>query len=107
MNYHTNAAAVNRSLILEIADYYAMCMMYFEKAKIMKVDMENLRNKRRKIDYIEDVLHNALDEMDYFIISNEVIKGKRGTWYLGYLSTSTYYRHRAKAYANFLSCLDQ
>ena len=47
----------------------------------------------------------SLDEDDRFIIENEVLLGKKGKWFLGYFSSSCYYKHRKKAYANFLRCL--
>ena len=54
----------------------------------------------------ENVIFNILDDEDRFIIQNEVILNKKGPWYEGYLPSSTYYRHRKKAYANFLSCFN-
>ena len=47
-----------------------------------------------------------LDEKERFIIQKEVIEGETGTWYLDYFSMPSYYRHRKKAYAEFLRCLD-
>jgi hypothetical protein len=46
-----------------------------------------------------------LDEEDRFIIEKEVVEGKRGNWFLGYYSPASYYRHRNRAYSNFLRCL--
>lgn len=50
---------------------------------------------------------NDLDDNSKFIIHNEVILGKKGGWYYGLLSTPTYYRHRNKAYSDFLEYLEQ
>ena len=36
----------------------------------------------------------------------EVIEQENGHWYLEYFSTPSYYRHRRKAYKEFLRCLD-
>lgn len=47
----------------------------------------------------------SLPERDQFIIHNEVILGKRGKWYMGYMSQATYYRHRKQAYKNFIERL--
>ena len=47
----------------------------------------------------------SLSERDHFIIFNEVILGKRGKWYMGYMSQATYYRHRKEAYKNFIERL--
>ena len=47
----------------------------------------------------------SLPERDQFIIHNEVILGKRGKWYMGYMSQATYYRHRKEAYKNFIERL--
>ena len=56
------------------------------------------------IAHIENVI-DSLEEDDRFIIEKEVIEGKRGNWYLDYFSASSYYRHRNRAYMNFLRCL--
>ena len=47
----------------------------------------------------------SLSERDHFIIFNEVILGKRGKEYMGYMSQATYYRHRKEAYKNFIERL--
>lgn len=53
------------------------------------------------------LIMNDLDEASKFIIKNEVVLGKKGTWYYGYLSVPTYYRHRNKAYKDFLEYMEQ
>ena len=63
-----------------------------------------LESSRLNVYHIEHVV-SCLNDNDRFIIDNEVIKGKRGNWYYGYMSTATYYKHRKRAYSNFLSSL--
>jgi len=47
-----------------------------------------------------------LEDNERFIIQNEVIEGKKSEWYLGFLSSSTYYRHAKSAYIKFLNILE-
>ena len=56
---------------------------------------------RFNVYHIEKVVE-SLNEDDRLIISNEVLSGKKGNWYLEYMSAPTYYRHRKQAYANFV-----
>lgn len=86
---------------------------YLNSKRILRENELGLRNSaerylepyRLNVYHIEQVV-NALNDNDRFIIDNEVIKGKRGNWYYEYMSTSTYYKHRKKAYSNFLSSLN-
>lgn len=64
----------------------------------------SLESYRFNVYHIEHVV-SCLCDNDRFIIDNEVIKGKRGNWYYEYMSSATYYKHRKKAYSNFLSSL--
>ena len=107
MIYSVEDKSVNRKLVNEIAEAYAYFKNYIEKYRLVSNMADDIKNKKQKINTIEGVTYDLLDENDFFIISNEVLKGKKGNWYLGYLSPSTYYRQRAKAYANFLSCLER
>ena len=107
MIYRVENKSVNQKLVNEIAEAYAYFKQYIERYKLVSNMSDDINNKKKKINTIEGVTYDLLDEDDFFIISNEVLKGKKGNWYLGYLSTSTYYRQRAKAYANFLSCLER
>lgn len=59
----------------------------------------------RKIVYHIEYVVAYMNEIDKLIIENEVLKGKRGKWYRGIMSTPSYYRYREKAYSNFLRCL--
>jgi hypothetical protein len=52
-----------------------------------------------------DMTYECLNEADKLIIRNELMEGRRGDWFKSYLSPSAYYRHRKRAYENFLHCL--
>lgn len=67
---------------------------------------EDILAAKRLLDKIYLII-NDLDDDSKFIIHNEVVLGKKGNWYFGFLSTPTYYRHRCKAYADFLDYLEQ
>ena len=66
----------------------------------------DLKNARKIKGHIETVIR-YLDDRSRFIIYNEVIEGKRGTWYLDYFSTTCYYRSRRNAYHDFLTALNR
>lgn len=67
---------------------------------------EQLENARKLIKKV-NLIMNDLDESSKFIIKNEIVLGKKGSWYFGYLSVPTYYRHRNKAYKAFLEYMEQ
>jgi len=67
-----------------------------EEAYLPENEREDLTNSRIICNRIEESAR-YLSENDRFIIDNEVIQGKKGKWYMGYLSESTYYRHARKA----------
>lgn len=67
---------------------------------------EQLDYARRLLKKVSLIM-NDLDDSSKFIIKNEVILGKRGAWYCGFLSVPTYYRHRNKAYKDFLEYMEQ
>lgn len=96
----------NKVIVAELAQSYLLCKLYIERSEYDDVDEKTLIIKKRIRYYIENIIFNILNERDRFIIQNEVLLNKKGQWYQGYLSIATYYRHRKKAYANFLSCLD-
>ncbi len=73
-------------------------------SQLFHYDRLILSQHRRIVAHIENVAE-SLDERDRFIIQKEVIEGNLGNWYLDYFSTSSYYRHRKKAYNEFLRCL--
>ena len=101
-NYHYNDTSLNKHIIDRLSVAYLASKQFIND----KVSARN--NERRHIvSFIESVIKNSLNENDKFIITNEVLLGKKGNWYHEYLSDSTYYRHRKLAYANFLSCLDK
>jgi len=66
----------------------------------------DLALSKKIVQKIENAIE-TLEERDKFIIVKEVIERQRGNWYLGYLSPSTYYRTREKAYKEFLNCLER
>ena len=67
---------------------------------------EDILSAKRLLNKIYLII-NDLDDDSKFIIHNEVVLGKKGNWYYGFLSTPTYYRHRCKAYVDFLQYLEQ
>lgn len=71
---------------------------------IARYSNNKVRAYKRIVTHIEDVA-KLLPEKHRIIIENEVILGKKGTWYLEFFSASSYYRHRKGAYNDFLSCL--
>lgn len=87
---------------------------YLLSKSILREDDLGITKRSRKtidsykliVDRIDDIV-KVLDENDKYIIYNEVVLGKKGEWYHGYISTPTYYRHRKIAYQNFLRCLNQ
>ena len=71
---------------------------------IIHTSYEKLKAYRRIVSHIENVAE-GLGEKERLIIQKEVIEGRSGKWYLEYFSAPSYYRHRRKAYAEFLRCL--
>lgn len=106
MSNNKISSEYNRVIVAELVKTYLVSKEYTERPECDVVSQDTLMIKRRIRYYIENVIFNILDDEDRFIIQNEVILNKKGPWYEGYLSSSTYYRHRKKAYANFLSCFN-
>ena len=71
---------------------------------IIHTSYERLKAYRRIVSHIENVTE-SLGEKERLIIQKEVIEGRSGKWYLEYFSAPSYYRHRRKAYSEFLRCL--
>ena len=71
---------------------------------IIHTSYERLKAYRRIVSHIENVAE-GLGEKERLIIQKEVIEGRSGKWYLEYFSAPSYYRHRRKAYSEFLRCL--
>ena len=71
---------------------------------IIHTSYERLKAYRRIVSHIENVAE-TLGEKERLIIQKEVIEGRSGKWYLEYFSAPSYYRHRRKAYSEFLRCL--
>lgn len=93
-------------------DAVAKCFM-IQKRVLKEFELGIAVKSRQDIEYAKNMLNkiyliiNDLDDNSKFIIHNEVVLGKKGTWYYGFLSTPTYYRHRCKAYQQFLEYLEQ
>lgn len=92
----------------------AVARTFMVQKRILKEHELGLSNKSEsEIEYAKRIMNkiyliiNDLDDNSKFIIHNEVILGKKGSWYYGFLSTPTYYRHRNKAYVDFLEYLEQ
>lgn len=66
---------------------------------------KDYKEHREYVALVNAIVNSYLDENDKYIVFNEIILGKTGDWYYECLTPSTYYRHRRKAYVNFLSCL--
>lgn len=79
-------------------------MLREHEDNVIRCHHEKLRVLNKVVNHIEYVVE-SLEEPDRFIIQKEVIEGKRGKWYLEYLSSPSYYRHRSRAYEEFLRCL--
>jgi len=71
---------------------------------IIQCDPEKLRTCYRIVSHIDNVTE-CLGEREKFIIQKEVMEGRTGKWYMEFLSAPSYYRHRSKAYEDFLHCL--
>ena len=69
--------------------------------RLVHYSLEKIKNFRRIVTHIEDIVM-MLPEKQRIIIENEVLLGKTGAWYLEYFSAPSYYRHRDRAYKNFL-----
>ena len=76
-----------------------------EALGIIVLSEDEHRMCQRIVAHIE-ILVSYLDEKDRFIIDNEVLQGKKGTWYLDYYSVPTYYRHKNHAYEVFYKLLN-
>lgn len=77
-----------------------------DEESIISRPIEEIKASKRIIGHIDAVIED-LNEKDKFIIENEVKNGKEGKWYMVFLSSSTYYRQRKKAYRTFLRCLER
>ena len=98
----------NKKIIRAISQSYRLNKRIIEEHNmgIIKRPYDVLEPARKIVLHTENVVE-CLAPQDYYIIYNEVILGKRGTWYAGYLSTTTYYRHRNIAYEHFIDDLNR
>lgn len=93
-------------------DTIARCFM-IQKRILREFELGITTKSKYQIEYAKRLTSkiylviNDLDANSKFIIHNEVVLGKKGYWYYGYLSTPTYYRHRRKAYKEFLEYIEQ
>ena len=71
---------------------------------IIDLSADRLEIHHRIVHHIEYVVSMMYDK-EKIIIENEVLRGMRGKWYKGIMSSPSYYRYRKKAYQNFLRCL--
>ncbi|MBR3265646.1 MAG: hypothetical protein IKI61_06805 [Erysipelotrichaceae bacterium] len=74
------------------------------QTNIRRVDPERYELCRTIVEHVENVTY-SLEETERFIIEKEVLEGRRGKWYIGYLTRPSYYRYRKEAYRDFLNCL--
>ena len=74
------------------------------QTNIRRVDPERYELCRTIVEHVENVTY-SLEETERFIIEKEVLEGRRGKWYIGYLTMPSYYRYRKEAYRDFLNCL--
>ena len=82
----------SRRIVQECAEGTISCPAY------------RLEANRRIVAHIENVI-SSQDEQYRYILEKEVLEGKRGKWFLDFVSAPTYYRERKRAYAGFLRCL--
>ncbi len=71
---------------------------------IIDLSADRLEIHHRIVHHIEYVV-SILDDKEKLIIENEVLRGKKGKWYTGMMTSPSYYRYQRKAYKNFLRCL--
>ena len=71
---------------------------------IIDLSSNRLEIHNRIVHHIEYVVEMMYDK-EKIIIENEVLRGRRGKWYKGIMSSPSYYRYRDIAYRNFLDCL--
>lgn len=94
------------SSIEELSKSYGSCKRTIEVNDAYGVNFGDKDiNNVKAVKYTFDLTIDQLKGLDYIIIDNEVRKGRDGYWYLEYMSVSTYYRVRKKAYTNFIRCL--
>ena len=89
-----------------LAKHYNLSLMAIQAAekKMKYIDHDELQRHIYIVNHIDMVIE-TLREEEKFIVKKEVAESRKNGWYHGYLSRSTYYRHRQRAYKNFLDCL--
>ena len=71
---------------------------------IINLSSDRLEMHRKIVHHIEYAAE-SLNDKERLIIENEVLRGRKGKWFKGFMSAPSYYRHRQSAYENFLHCL--
>ena len=96
----------NRFEVQLMAVNYIRCKTALREVElaIKSCPPHRLESHQTIVKHIEHVIEGLSDKYK-LIIYNEVILGRTGKWYLEYISASTYYRIRDKAYEQFLRCL--
>lgn len=101
----------NKQLKYDI-DAVARCFL-IQKRILKENELGICTKSSSEIEYAKKLtsrIYLIIDDLDAeskYIIHNEVVLGKKGGWYYGFISTPTYYRHRRKAYKEFLEFLEQ
>ena len=97
----------DKLLIDEITRSYFLSKKAIERQKLglALLNDSTLDSHKYLIDKINFII-SSLSDKDKFILVNEIIQGKKGDWYVGFMSTPTYYRHRKTAYNDFLNCMN-
>ncbi|MBR2990935.1 MAG: hypothetical protein IKF51_05680 [Solobacterium sp.] len=107
IRYKDDKAALE-SLVRVIGDSYRNCCIQTEIYEGMNL-VDRYRNdyedKKQFILKIQKGLPFCSRDTR-IIIEHEVLTISESKWYTKYFTTSSYYRHKYKAYIEFLRCLD-
>jgi len=98
----------DEKMIAIIKGYYKNCkrFLFEHEYGISTFTRDQIQRYDRSVKVLEKI-PNFMDDIDRLIIQNEVLKDKKGRWYEDYMSVSTYYRRRKKAYSNYINLLDK
>jgi len=92
--------------LLSEAYRFGINALYNHNKGIKRRPQKDIEAYKKITTRIEECIY-LLDSESRFIIENEIIIGRNGTWYTEYLSTATYYRHANKAYKTYLRLLNK
>lgn len=111
---HNNYGLMNVSSKELYTEFQLIRLSYRHAKRVLKeheLYFENIGPYAYKVaEYIVSHVENVveyLDEKEKFLLTNEIILGKKDNWFKGYYSDSTYYRIRTKAYRTFLIELER